>query len=45
MSPQTRAEIEELIENLDADNFDGTHDTYIAWLNGLVAAADKENAS
>jgi hypothetical protein len=42
MSPQTRAEIEELIENLDADNFDGAHDTYIAWLQSEL---DKESAA
>lgn len=40
MSPQVRTEIEETIESLEADNFDGAHTAYIAWLQSELDAAD-----
>jgi len=40
MSPQVRTEIEETIEALDADNFDGVHTGYIEWLQAELDKAD-----
>lgn len=36
MATQTRAEVENLIADLIADNHDGSHDSYIAWLNTIL---------
>jgi hypothetical protein len=37
---QTRSDIETLIADLEFDNHDGAHDTYIAWLNRLLAQTE-----